>query len=92
MWKHGACLDVFQQDANVSKCDDLNQHDVLEHINELGKSKKYYDYKCNKWSNSVIFMGILFMRRSLKKIAIHMDLCGKHALVCFNNHIIYIYL
>jgi hypothetical protein len=32
MWKHGACLDIVQQDANVSKCNDLNKHDILEHM------------------------------------------------------------
>jgi hypothetical protein len=25
MWEHGACLEIVQQDANVSKCGDLNQ-------------------------------------------------------------------
>jgi len=28
MWKDGACLKIVQQDANVSKCGDLIQHDI----------------------------------------------------------------
>jgi hypothetical protein len=32
MWKHGACLEIVQQDANVSKCGDLNQHDIIKHM------------------------------------------------------------
>ncbi len=48
MWKHGACLNIVQQDANVSKCDDLNQHAILEHMKWIGQKQKNYEYKCNK--------------------------------------------
>jgi hypothetical protein len=30
--EHGTCLKKVQQDANVSKCGELNQHDILKHM------------------------------------------------------------
>jgi hypothetical protein len=40
MWKSGTCLKIVQQDANVSKCDDINQHGIVRHMKWVEQLRK----------------------------------------------------